>query len=85
MNLVFGKDDALFGAIERQQGNKPFGKFLDAGTGLHSLRWIATLEAKGMTDFTAVSSVDISVLCVYIENGFVLTIVFQNRLPPMPP
>jgi hypothetical protein len=56
MNLVFGKDDALFGAIERQQGNTPFGNFLDAGTGMHSLRWIATLEAKGMTDFTAVSN-----------------------------
>ena len=55
-NLVFGKDDALFGAIERDQGDKPFGKFLDAGTGIHSLRWIATLGAKGMTDFTAITA-----------------------------
>lgn len=55
-NLVFGKDDALFGAIERDQGDKPFGKLLDAGTGIHSLRWIATLEAKGMTDFTAITA-----------------------------
>lgn len=37
--LVYGRNDALFGAIEKQQGDKPFGAFLDAGTGLHSLRW----------------------------------------------
>ena len=56
--LVYGKDDVLFGSIERQQGNKPFGKFLDAGTGVHSLRWIATLGVadKGMTDFTAITA-----------------------------
>lgn len=54
--LVYGKDDVLFGAIERHQGNKPFGTFLDAGTGVHSLRWIATLGEKGMTEFTAVTA-----------------------------
>lgn len=55
--FVYGKDDALFGAIEKQQGNKPFGSLLDSGTGLHSLRWIATLfETKGLTDFTAVTA-----------------------------
>ena len=56
--LVYGKDDALFGAIEKQQGDKPFGSFLDAGTGQHSLRWIATLfdNNKGLTDFTAVTA-----------------------------
>ena len=54
--LVYGKDDALFGAIEEQQGAKPFGSFLDAGTGMHSLRWIATLKSKGMTGFTAVTA-----------------------------
>ena len=53
---VYGKDDALFGAIEKQQNDKPFGSFLDAGTGQHSLRWIATLFDKGMTDFTAVTA-----------------------------
>jgi hypothetical protein len=42
-NLVYGHDDALFGWIEEQQGAVPFGDFLDAGTGVHSLRWIATL------------------------------------------
>lgn len=54
--LVFGKDDALFGAIEQAQGSKPFGNFLDAGTGLHSLRWIATLPQKGMTELVAVTA-----------------------------
>lgn len=56
--LVYGKDDALFGAIEEQQGKLPFGSVLDAGTGLHSLRWIATLfgGGKGLTDFTAVTA-----------------------------
>lgn len=63
--LVFGKNDALFGAIEKQQGDKPFGNFLDAGTGLHSLRWMATLSAdpgmlpdasRAMTKFTAITA-----------------------------
>eukprot|EP00980_Cylindrotheca_fusiformis_P029240 scaffold22766_cov131-Cylindrotheca_fusiformis.AAC.6 len=54
--LVFGKDDALFGTIEKQQGGRPFGSVLDAGTGLHSLRWIGTLGEKGMTEFTAITA-----------------------------
>jgi hypothetical protein len=54
--LVYGSDDALFGSIEKEQGNAPFGNFLDAGTGMHSLRWIATLEEKGMTSFTAITA-----------------------------
>lgn len=38
-------NDVLFNAIEAMQikSGKPFGRFLDAGTGVHSLRWIATL------------------------------------------
>jgi hypothetical protein len=55
--LVYGKDDALFGAIEQLQGTVPFGRVLDAGTGLHSLRWIGTLGGdRGMTHFTAVTA-----------------------------
>jgi hypothetical protein len=54
--LVYGKDDALFGSIEEQQGDRPFGNILDAGTGMHSLRWIATLQEKGMTKFTAITA-----------------------------
>ena len=34
--LVYGKNDALFGAIETQQGEQNFGNFLDAGTVLVS-------------------------------------------------
>ena len=47
--FVYGENDALFGYIEDQQGNKPFGKVLNAGTGVHSLRWIATLGGLGRT------------------------------------
>jgi hypothetical protein len=54
--LVHGKDDALFGSIEEQQGERPFGSILDAGTGLHSLRWMGTLKSKGMTNFTAITA-----------------------------
>jgi len=66
--FVYGENDALFGYIEDQQGNTPFGKVLDAGTGVHSLRWIATLGGlgrtrnnrttshKGLTDFVAVTA-----------------------------
>ena len=57
--FVYGSDDALFGCIEDSQGSRPFGDFLDAGTGIHSLRWIATLnndEKKGMTSLTAITA-----------------------------
>ncbi|KAL7568392.1 hypothetical protein ACA910_012112 [Epithemia clementina (nom. ined.)] len=53
---VYGKDDALFGSIEKQQGDKPFGVVLDAGTGLHSLRWLATLKSKGLDKCIAVTA-----------------------------
>lgn len=43
-------DDALFRCIENQQSPRPFGKILDAGTGLHSLRWIASLVTGGTPD-----------------------------------
>lgn len=58
--LVYGKNDALFGCIEELQNSKSFGSLLDAGTGLHSLRWIATLLRgdKGMADFTAITADD---------------------------
>eukprot|EP00977_Amphora_coffeiformis_P021228 scaffold9074_cov141-Amphora_coffeaeformis.AAC.3 len=41
--MVYGADDALFGSIETRQGDLPWGRVLDAGTGIHSLRWLATL------------------------------------------
>lgn len=51
--LVYGKDDVLFGCMERLQADKPWGDLLDAGTGLHSLRWIATLPIHSFTAVTA--------------------------------
>ena len=54
--FVFGKDDALFGSIEKQQGDQPFGMVLDAGTGLHSLRWLATLRSKGLERCVAITA-----------------------------
>eukprot|EP00525_Craspedostauros_australis_P001528 CAMPEP_0198133258 /NCGR_PEP_ID=MMETSP1442-20131203/59472_1 /TAXON_ID= /ORGANISM="Craspedostauros australis, Strain CCMP3328" /LENGTH=310 /DNA_ID=CAMNT_0043794371 /DNA_START=671 /DNA_END=1603 /DNA_ORIENTATION=- len=55
--LVYGKDDILFGSIEERQGDRPFGRVLDAGTGMHSLRWIATLsETLGMEHVTCITA-----------------------------
>ncbi|CAJ1966046.1 unnamed protein product [Cylindrotheca closterium] len=57
---VYGHDDAIFGGIEEQQGDKPFGNVLDAGTGRYSLRWLSTLSlgSKGMTQLTAITADD---------------------------
>jgi len=55
--LVNGSNDVLFGHIEQMQGTKPFGSFLDAGTGIHSLRWLATLgDLDGDNDHNDVNS-----------------------------
>jgi hypothetical protein len=73
--IVYGKDDALFGYIEKQQHellssiedttvsvsstikSTLFGHVLDAGTGLHSLRWIASLCYMNLiTSFTAITA-----------------------------
>ena len=45
--------DVLFGTIEKWQGSKPWGKILDAGTGIHSLKWMLNLETEGVTAITA--------------------------------
>lgn len=59
---VKGSDDALFGCLERNQlrSGRAFGDFLDAGTGSHSLRWIASLlhDHKGDDDKLRVSRYD---------------------------
>lgn len=44
--------DRLFTHIERLQGDRPWGSFLDAGTGRHSLLWLAGLAT---TRWTAVT------------------------------
>jgi len=55
--LVNGSNDVLFGHIEQMQGTKPFGSFLDAGTGIHSLRWLSTLgDLDGDDDHNDVNS-----------------------------
>ena len=45
--------DALFKHIELIQGNKPWGRLLDAGTGTASLRWITSLDTLSWTAITA--------------------------------
>lgn len=47
--VVYGSEDRLFGRIEKTQlsQNQQFGRFLDAGTGTHSLRWMASLIRDG--------------------------------------
>jgi len=50
--------DALFGYIERSQieHGKPFDRILDAGTGTHSLRWIADLIHSSSSSSSSESS-----------------------------
>lgn len=45
--------DVLFGRIEQWQGAAPWGRFLDAGTGVHSLKWIQNLNTTSWTAITA--------------------------------
>jgi hypothetical protein len=44
--------DALFDTITRLQGDRPWGRFLDAGTGEHSLRWVLGLRTDAWTAVT---------------------------------
>ena len=43
----------LFGRIEAWQGETSWGRFLDAGTGVHSLKWIQTLNTTSWSAITA--------------------------------
>ena len=45
--------DILFSKIESWHGSAPWGKFLDAGTGVHSLKWIQKLNTESWTAITA--------------------------------
>lgn len=45
--------DILFKTIERFHGTKAWGRVLDAGTGVHSIKWIQTLPTTGWTAITA--------------------------------
>ncbi len=44
--------DALFGRLASWHGLSPWGRFLDAGTGDHSLQWILGLETSAWTAVT---------------------------------
>jgi len=45
-------DDALFSTIARFHGDRPWGAFLDAGTGWHSLSWLRSLDTDRWTAIT---------------------------------
>jgi hypothetical protein len=45
--------DILFSTIERMHGARLWGRFLDAGTGLHSIRWVQNLQTTSWTAITA--------------------------------
>ena len=44
--------DQLFAAVERMQGDRPWGSVLDAGTGSHSLKWLTRLPTARWTAVT---------------------------------
>lgn len=45
--------DILFSTVEKMHGSRLWGKFLDAGTGLHSIKWVQTLPTTSWTAITA--------------------------------
>lgn len=45
--------DILFKTIEKFHGAKSWGRILDAGTGVHSIKWIQSLPSSGWTAITA--------------------------------
>lgn len=47
------KISSLFRYVEDLQGDRPWGSFLDAGTGVKSLEWILTLPTERWTAITA--------------------------------
>ncbi|HCH65672.1 MAG: hypothetical protein CL927_19960 [Deltaproteobacteria bacterium] len=49
-------EDALFSTLERFHGERSWGRVLDAGTGMHSLQWIRSLETAGWTAVTGAVS-----------------------------
>lgn len=54
--------DALFHTIERFQAAKPWGRFLDAGTGPASLKWIQNISTSSFTAITADNQMKQSIL-----------------------
>ncbi len=49
---MVARADSLFDWISRRQGRTPWGDVLDAGTGAHSLAWLATQPTRSITAVT---------------------------------
>ena len=47
------KHPPLLRHIQQLQGDRPWGSFLDAGTGVQSIRWVADLETEHWTAISA--------------------------------
>lgn len=45
--------DLLFSMVEKFNGVRSWGRFLDAGTGVNSIKWIQTLNTNSWTGITA--------------------------------
>ena len=50
--LSMRMSDILFSSVEKYHGGRPWGRFLDAGTGVHSLKWIQTLQTDSWSAIT---------------------------------
>ncbi|RAJ95350.1 class I SAM-dependent methyltransferase [Aliidiomarina maris] len=70
------KHSALFTYIERLQGERPWGHFLDAGTGAKSLAWVGSLDTKQWTAVTASTS-----MAEQSKAQFPGVMRPQNRIP----
>lgn len=60
--LLSMSSDILFSTVEKFQGVKPWGRILDAGTGVHSLKWIQNLTTDSITAITADNNMKKSIL-----------------------
>ena len=52
--------DVLFDTVKRLQGSAPWGDVLDAGTGLHSLRWLTERTTRSITAITGAWSREVA-------------------------
>lgn len=56
-----GTPSSLFRHIEALQGEAPWGSFLDAGTGMNSLRWLSSLQTERWTAVTGAKGLAVEV------------------------
>jgi hypothetical protein len=64
--------DVLFNTIVKWQGLKPWGKVLDAGTGVHSLKWILNMPTDSVTAITADNAMKRQIESTFQECGLSL-------------